>query len=166
MLYFVIMIFCYVKWFHYHWVPLIIFISSILLTGIDGLFIRITASYNYTGFRYNEIHKTSKRVYIGYACYQIHLIFNKICLNWIDRTLYQLCFIHYSIYPCFMSISVVGVFIVSWFYKNNLLILNHHINFINILIWMQKFKPFWKAQVVYSHESAQVILLSWKCTSN
>lgn len=129
MLYFVIMIFCYVKWFHYHWVPLIIW-----LTGIDGLFIRITANNNYTGLRYNEIHKTSKRVYIGYACYQIHLIFNKICLNWIDRTLYQLCFIHYSISPCFMSISIVGVFIVSWFYKNNLLILNYHITFINILI--------------------------------
>lgn len=71
-----------------------------------------------------------------------------------------------------MSISVVGVFIVSWFYKNNLLILNYDITFINILIWMQKFKPFWKAQVVYSHESAQVInhcfsnllhrFISWK----
>lgn len=96
--------------------------------------------------------------------------FNKICLNWIHSL--QILFIHCSISPCFMSICVVNVFIVSWFYKNNLLILNHHITFINILIWMQKFKPFWKAEVVYSHESAQVInhcfpnlshrFISWK----
>lgn len=81
MLYFVIMNFCYVERFNDHWVPLIIFISSILLTGIDCLFISITVSYNYAGLKYNKIHKTSKRVYIGYACYQIHLIFNKICLQ-------------------------------------------------------------------------------------
>lgn len=108
MLYFVILVFCYIGRFQHNWVPLIMFISTISLIEQDGLFIRITAiAIISLDFRYNEIHN----LHVSWACLlQYHYDYKSQC--------------------CCM----VLVFIVSWFYKNNLLISIYHLPFISTCI--------------------------------
>lgn len=77
MLYFLILVFCYIGRFQHNWVPLIMFISSISLIEKDGLFIRITAiAIISLDFRYNEIHN----LHVSWACLlQYHYDYKSQC---------------------------------------------------------------------------------------